>query len=109
VPPLLAFLIAAQPTTMEKLRHVPKDTWINLALCVIAIAVIVRMWRALKNFNEYAPYFAMALAGSMIVCYWVYERTEPSFLSPVVAPLSHFLPSKGIQQERVERVRNARE
>jgi len=108
--PLALLFFAAQPqTTLEKLRHVPKEVWINLAICVVAIVVIARLWRALKNFNDYAPWFAVALAGALIFFYWVYERTEPAFLTPIVEPLTHFLPSKGAQETRIEKVRKSRE
>src|SRR5437588_1927497 len=60
------FLAATTSSPMEQLRHVSKDAWINLAICVIAIVAIGRLWRALKHFNDYAPWFAVVLAGSFI-------------------------------------------
>jgi hypothetical protein len=87
---------------------VPRDTWINLALCIVAVVVVVRMWRALRSWNEYAPYLAAMFAASAIFFYWVYERTEPDFMTPIVQPMSHFLPSRSAQQEHIEKVRKAR-
>ena len=109
MPSLALLVFAAEPTAWEQLQHTPTQVWINLGICVLAVVVIVRVWRALKAFNDYAPYFAIALAGSMILFYWVYERTEPAFLSPVVEHLTGFFPTKGKQQEHIERVRKSRE
>lgn len=106
---LVALLAAASPTTLDKIRQVPSQAWINAGICVLAVVVVLRLWRGLKKFNDYAPWFAAALAGSFIMFYWVYERTEPKFLTPVVDRLVYFLPSKAHQEQQIEKVRRARE
>jgi len=100
---------AAQLSTWEKLKHVPKDTWINLGICVLAVVIIIRLWRALKKFNDYAPYIATVVAMCGIMAYWVYERTEPAFLTPVVEPLTGFLPTKAKHQRDLEKLRKGRD
>ena len=55
-------LAAAPPSTWEQIKRVPKETWINIAICLIAVVAIVCVWRALKNINDYAPYVDAALA-----------------------------------------------
>ena len=106
---LVAWLVAASPSTLEKIQKVPSQTWINLGICVLAVVIVLRLWRGLKKFNDYAPWFAAALAGSFIMFYWVYERTEPKFLTPVVDRLVYFLPSKTHQEQQIEKIRRARE
>jgi len=106
---LVSGLFAAQLTTWEKLQHVPKDTWINLGLCVLAVVIITRVWRGLKKFNDYAPYIAVVVAMSGLMGYWVYERTEPAFLTPVVEPLTGFLPTKAKHERDLERLRQSRD
>jgi MFS superfamily sulfate permease-like transporter len=110
-PPLAwhPLFVAAQLSTWEKLKAVPKDTWLNLGIVVLAVVIIVKAWRALKRLNDFAPYIAAAIAGSMILFFWVYERTEPRFLTPVIEPLTHFLPTKSASQEKLEKLRKARE
>jgi hypothetical protein len=105
---LLEFFAAAEPGVWEQLRRVPKQTWINLAICIIALLVVVRLWKALKNFNEFAPYIAASIAGVLIFFYWVYERSEPRFLTPLVEKIAPFFPSRGQQNERIDRVRESR-
>jgi hypothetical protein len=105
----VAVFFAAQLTTWEKLKHVPKDTWINLVICVLAIVIIVRLWHALKKLNDFAPYIFTAIALSGIMAYWVYERTEPAFLTPFVEPLTGILPTKAKHQRDLERLRKSRD
>jgi hypothetical protein len=100
---------AAQLSAWEKLKHVPKNTWLNLGLCVLAVVFIVRMWRALKRLNSYAPYIAVMIAASGIMSYWVYERTEPAFLTPVIEPLTNFLPTKAKHERDLEKLRKGRD
>ncbi len=102
--------LAAQTAPVwEPLLRVPKQTWINLGICIVAIVVIVRVWRVLKNFNELVPYIAAAFAAFVILFYWVYERTEPKFLTPFVEQLTHFFPTKGKQQDLQEQRRRGRD
>lgn len=102
-------VFAAHPTTLDKLRHVPTDSWINLAIFVISIVVIYKMWRTLRSLNDYAPYIAIGVVATCVFFYWVYTRTEPSFLSPVVERIAPFFPSRSQQQEYVDRAKTHRE
>ena len=97
---------AAEPSVWQQLERVPKQTWINIGICIVAIVVLVKVWGALKRFNDYAPFFAVAVAGALIFFYWVYERSEPRFLSPVVDRIAPFFPSRGKQQENIDRARH---
>ena len=105
----VAPLLAANPSTLDKLRQVPLQTWINLAICVVALVLVVRTWRALKKFNDYAPWFGAALAASFILFYWVYERTEPPFMTPIVEKLTFFMPSKSHQQQQIDHIQKNRD
>jgi hypothetical protein len=92
---LLPLTIAASQTSLwDQLKSVPKQTWINIGICVVAVVVMVKVWRVLKKINEFVPYLAAVLAAFLILFYWVYERSEPRFLTPVVEKLAQFLPSK---------------
>lgn len=105
----LATLLAAAPlSAMDQLRAVPKQTWINLAICVFAVVAIVKLWKVLRSINEFIPYVAAALGSCLILFYWVYERAEPKFLTPVVEKLVHFFPSKSKQQQLIDEQRRAR-
>lgn len=106
---LATLLAAAPPSAWDQLRAVPKQTWINLAICVVALVAVVKLWKVLRSINEFVPYIAAALASFLILFYWVYERTEPKFLTPVVEKLVHFFPSKSKQQQLIDEQRRARD
>ncbi len=102
-------LLAVQQTPLHQLRHVSREAWLNLAICIIGIVVVVRLWRTLRSLNDYAPYLAACVFSCGVFCYWVYTRTEPAFLTPVVEKLTPFLPTQTKQQEYIDRARQSRE
>lgn len=99
----------AATTPLQKIRHLPTETWINVAICVAGILVILRLWRTLKALNDYGPYLACAVVASGVFFYWVYTRTEPAFLTPVVEKLAPFFPTQKDQQGAVDRARSSRD
>ena len=85
---------AAKPTVWEKVQAVPMATWISLLVAVAVIVVIVRVWKSLREFNEFAPWIAVVMVGGSVILYWTYERTEPKIFSPFINALSQYLPSR---------------
>ncbi|MSU50509.1 MAG: hypothetical protein EXS37_15725 [Opitutus sp.] len=104
----LTLAVAAPPTVWEQIRQVPKDTWINIGICVLTVIIIVRLWGVLKKANDFAPYIAAILGSFLIFFYWIYDRSEPRFLTPVVEKLAPFFPSKGVQKNIEEKRRRGR-
>ena len=102
-------LAAAPPTAWEQVKHVPKDTWISLGICIVAVVAVWRTWKALKKINELFPYIAGFLAAFLIFFYWVYERNEPRFLTPIVDKLAPFFPSKDKQGEIEQKRKRVRD
>lgn len=88
------FVAAAKPTVWEKLQAVPMSTWISLIVALIVLFFVVRAWKSLKEFNEFAPWIALIMIGGSVILYWTYERTEPKILSPVMDFLANYLPTK---------------
>lgn len=85
---------AAKVTVWDKIKAVPHDTWISLAIAVLVIILLVRLWKNLRELNEFAPWLALFMIGGSVLLYWTYERTEPKLLTPVINVLSQYLPSK---------------
>lgn len=90
----LTTLAAAEKTALDQLKAVPKQTWINLGICVVTVIVIIKVWKGLKKVNDFLPYIAAIMASFVIFFYWIYERSEPRFLSPVIDKIAPFFPSK---------------
>ena len=103
------FSLAAHSTTFDRLRHIPATSWLNLAIFVISVIVVYKMWRTLKAVNDYAPYLAGGVIATCVFFYWVYTRTEPSFLTPVVERMAPFFPSRAQQQEYVDHAKTHHE
>jgi hypothetical protein len=101
--------LAAQANFLEKLRRVPSGTWLTLGAWILAVIVIVKLWRGLKTVNDYAPYMAAVFVGVVLFLTMVYNRTEPRFLSPLVDRLTAFLPTKSQQERDLDRLRRSRE
>lgn len=108
-PSLALLIMAAQRSAWEQIQRVPAETWINIGICVGAVVIITRVWRALRRINEYAPWLAAAVAASMILFYWTYNRTEPRFLTPVIEPLTQIMPTRSQQERDLEKVRRGRD
>lgn len=85
---------AAKPTVWEKVQAIPMSTWVSLITAVLIFIVIVRLWKSLREFNEFVPWIVLVLIGGSVVLYWTYERTEPKALSPVFDFLAKYLPSR---------------
>lgn len=101
-------MAAAEPTAWEQIKKIPKDTWINIGICVLTVVIVVRAWGVLKKINEVLPYIAAVLGLFLIFFYWVYDRSEPRFLTPVVEKLAPFFPSKGTQKQIEDKRRQGR-
>lgn len=94
---MLLFVAAAssaKPTVWEKVQAIPMSTWVSLIVAVLVIVLLVRVWKSLREFNEFAPWIAIVMVGGSVILYWTYERTEPKPLSPVINFLAKYLPSK---------------
>ncbi len=102
-------LLATPPTTLEKLKHIPSGTWLNLGGCILTVAIVVGAWRTLRKINELVPWIVSVLAAAMIFSYWTYNRTEPKFLTPVVDQLTQILPTKSKHEQDLEKLRKSRE
>jgi MFS superfamily sulfate permease-like transporter len=86
--------IATKLTVWEKVQAVPLSTWLSLLVGVLVIVLLVRVWKGLREFNEFAPWIVLVMIGGSVVLYWTYERTEPKIFSPVFDVLAQYLPSK---------------
>jgi hypothetical protein len=105
-PSLLLDLLAAQTVT-QKLQRIPTGVWINLLIWIGVIVIIVRVWKGLKEINDYAPYIVATFTGCVLFLTMVYYRNEPPFLTPVVEKLTHFFPTKSKQEQDLERMRRS--
>ena len=84
----------ANLTVWEKLKAVPKQTWISAGVAVLVVIVLVKIWNNLREIGEIVPWIIMVLFGGSVILYTTYERCEPKILSPIFNELARVLPSK---------------
>ena len=87
-------------TTLEKLQAVPIQFWINASIVIAGGALALVMVRHAAEMNKYVLSLIVVIFVSTVGFQWVYERNEPSALTPVVDVLAHFLPTKGFYHTR---------
>ena len=86
---MLIFAVSA----MEKLRNVPLKNLANLGLVILAVIVAVILIKMAARMNKIFLFMILALIVIVVGFTWVYQRTEPKFLTPVVDRIAPFFPS----------------
>ena len=86
-------------SVMEKLRHLPRKSLINLGLGVLVLVVAVFLFKQARKMNRFVL-FGVILVMVVVFCFnWVYYRNEPKFLTPVVDYIAPFFPSAPKQKD----------
>ncbi len=91
---LAATSITSKQTVWERLKVVPKESWISLGVAVLCVIIIIKIWKNLREVGEIVPWIVMVLMGGSVLLYTTYERCEPKVLTPLFNELARILPSK---------------
>jgi hypothetical protein len=81
-------------TTMEKLRHVPVEFWLKLAMIVVVFVLVVLLIRGISQMNKALLAAGIFFLVAVLGFHWIYDRNEPRFLTPVIDKIAPFFPSK---------------
>ena len=81
-------------STVEKLKEVPRQFWLNAAIAILCIFAVVIVFRRVKEMNKIVLIIILSLVFVLVGFNWVYQRNEPKFLTPFVDILAGFLPTK---------------
>jgi uncharacterized membrane protein YqjE len=80
-------------SVMEKIKHLPRKSLVNLGLAMLALLVIFLIIKQARRMNKFVL-LAVVLVTGVIFCFnWVYQRNEPKFLTPLVDYVAPFFPS----------------
>jgi hypothetical protein len=81
-------------TTLEKLRHVPVEFWLKLAVIVVVFVLAVLLIRGISHMNKALLSACIFFIVVVLGFHWIYDRNEPKFLTPVIDKIAPFFPSK---------------
>ncbi len=77
----------------EKFQGVPRENWRNLGLAIIIIVVVIFLIRKAAKMNRIILVIISTMILIILTMTWVYERNEPSFLTPAIDAIRPFFPS----------------
>lgn len=66
-----------------------------VGLILVGIFLIIGTYKMLKSFHITMVLFVAGLLCTGTFLYWVHNRNEPDFMTPVVEAVAGFLPKKG--------------
>lgn len=85
----------ATHTAAERLGEIPTEFWVKLGIGVFGLIAIVLVLRKVAKINKVVLGVGTVLVVSTVGFYWIYDRSEPAWATPVVEWLAGFFPTKG--------------
>jgi amino acid transporter len=90
----------AAANTLEKIEKIPTAFWLKVGLAVLIVVLAVVILRKLLNVNKFVLGGVLFIAAGLIFFNWIYHRTEPKFLTPLVDRIAPFFPSAGAYEAK---------
>lgn len=81
-------------TIQEACRQLPDGDWLRFGILLLVLLSVLWLVRMVSQVNRYVLLVALAFGGTFLVANWVHNRTEPSFLTPVVDVVAPWFPKK---------------
>jgi hypothetical protein len=82
-------------TTLEKLQKIPPAFWAKVGIAIAAVIIIFIIVQKVLNVNKFILGGVVFIAIGLIWFNWIYYRTEPKFLTPMIDRIAPFFPSAG--------------
>jgi MFS superfamily sulfate permease-like transporter len=79
---------------MEKLRHLPRKDLANLGLVVLVLIVAILIIKQAAKMNRFLLFMIILVTTIVVGFTWVYQRSEPKFLTPLVDGIAPFFPHR---------------
>jgi len=90
----------AANSTLDKIGKIPPAFWAKMGLGVLAIIVVVIVLRKVLKINKFVLGGAVFIGLGLVWFNWIYHRSEPKFLSPLVDRIAPFFPSAGAYETK---------
>ena len=88
-------LFFAATTTLDRLQQIPRDFWLKAGGAVLAVIVVFIIIQKVLKINKFVLGGIIFVGGGIMWFNWVYHRTEPKFLTPLVDRIAPFFPTAG--------------
>ncbi len=88
-------IFAATTTALDKLQKVPREFWLKAGLAIAAVIIVFIIIQKVLKINKFVLGGAIFIGGGLMWFNWIYHRTEPKFLTPLVDRIAPFFPSAG--------------
>jgi phage-related minor tail protein len=88
-------ILAATTTALDKLQKIPKDFWLKGGLAIAAVIIVFIIIQKVLKINKFVLGGIVFVGGGLMWFNWIYHRTEPKFLTPLVDRIAPFFPSAG--------------
>jgi predicted small secreted protein len=85
----------AAVTTLDKLKAIPPAFWGKVGLGIAAVIIVFIVVQKVLNVNKFVLGGVTFIAVGLIFFNWIYHRTEPKFLTPIVNRIAPFFPAAG--------------
>ena len=82
-------------TALEKIKTLPPEIWGKIAIAVLAFILVIFLFRRVMKMNKIIGAIIVFVVVTIVFFNWVYNRTEPKFLTPIVDRIAPFFPSAG--------------
>src|SRR5580692_4261223 len=90
-----SLFFAQAQTTLDKLKAVPPAFWGKVGLGILAVIVVFIVIQKVLKINKFVLGGAVFIGGGLLFFNWIYYRTEPKFLTPLVERIAPFFPAAG--------------
>src|SRR3954462_8781984 len=82
-------------TALEKIQTLPPAIWAKIGIAIAAFILIIFLFRRVMKMNKIIAAIIVFVVFTVVFFNWVYNRTEPKFLTPIVDRIAPFFPSAG--------------
>lgn len=84
----------ASLTTLDRLAQVPASTWMVIGLVIGGVLFGVPLVRKIMEISGIWILLALVCGSVLVSAHWVYHRSEPALLTPLVDFVAPFFPKK---------------
>ena len=82
-------------SAVEKMKTLPPDVWLKIAGVIVGFIIVVFIFRRVMKMNKIIASVIVFVVCTIVFFSWVYNRSEPKFLTPLVEKIAPFFPTAG--------------